>query len=572
MRLKSISVKNFRSLADIEVPLESYTCFIGRNDAGKSSVLRAIELLLDPTQSPTARDLSSFQDGTGIVEFCGEFVDVPALHPLSHNGSIKLRRRWGNGKDICEFEGEVPVSNTLKAMASGMLTKAQLNDDKELDIELRAELNNLPDGKVQPTWWKEKYVELDEKQLVAKETGWQSIAAKDVYEFFDVVFLTADMRAQEESADSETTVFGKLGGILFREACRAHPELLTARGELERVLASLSTRDEEGNWSLGSIQRLEGVLQEEVNRFEPRVTVKPTATAPTVPKLDFRLGLDVRDEHVAGLTAMGHGLRRSLVFAMLRALGRMQEIVGEEPAETIRQLRIFLVEEPELYLHPQAERARMRELRELSEQEFTQVIACTHSAFFIDMSLYRSIVRLERANRNASRVWAWSGNDLDADEKEKLKAIRAMHPTSAAALFADLAILAEGPTEVGCLPSLAERLGIDTSSVEIVDCGGAGSVPMLARVCDAFGIKYTTWFDQDRPDDITKAIAQATAGRMALIVLDPDWEAVAGVPAGAGGKPWRSYSHFVLNNAALPPELEFAIQSAYGHTSLDMRP
>jgi transcriptional regulator with XRE-family HTH domain len=146
-----------------------------------------------------------------------------------------------------------------------------------------------------------------------------------------------------------------------------------------------------------------------------------------------------------------------------------------------------------------------------------------------------------------------------------------MHPTSAAALFADLAILAEGATEVGCLPILAERLGIDTSSVEIVDCGGAPSIPMLAKVCDAFGIKYTTWFDQDRPEDIAKAVAQATAGRMALIVLDPDWEAVAGVPAGAGGKPWRSYSHFVLNNAALPLELELAVRSAYNHTSLDMR-
>ena len=46
MYLHSIHIKGFRKLEDVTVNLSDTTFLIGPNNAGKSSILKAIELLL----------------------------------------------------------------------------------------------------------------------------------------------------------------------------------------------------------------------------------------------------------------------------------------------------------------------------------------------------------------------------------------------------------------------------------------------------------------------------------------------------------------------------------------------
>lgn len=578
MRLKSIKVSGFRSLQNLTAPLEPYSCLIGRNDAGKSSLLRAIQLLLDPNEKAVATDFCNIGGNAAaqiIIE--GEFIGCPASLSFSDGGSALLRRTISQTLDFYEARGQTPVSPTLKAMLAGKLTKGELKADESLPDEIREASNSLPGRRLSVQQWQEFYAQIDGQGWVEKEPGMAPASSAHVSDAFDVIFLTADMRAAEEAADSSKSIFSRLGGILYREACLSHPELVSKRAELDEILLKLASKNEQGKWIFESVQKLEDVLQEELNRFDPDVRITPKAESAKLPAISFPFKLDVEDGLASGLQCMGHGLRRSLVFAMLRTLSRMPEIAApaaEGAPAPPEKFKAFLIEEPELYLHPQAERARMRDLQDLGDKPMTQVLACTHSAFFVDMSRYRSILRMERPGRAASNCFSWSGPDLDADEQKKLKAVRAMHPTSSAALFADVAILSEGATEVGCLPALASGLGLDISNIEVVDCGGGGSIPAMARICDAIGVRYVTWFDQDQNDSIAKVQGAATAGRLALVVLSPDWETVAAIPGAPfkkKEKPWRSYQHFILNGAALTPMLELAIKAAYQHTNFDMR-
>jgi len=65
MRIDRLVVRNFRNLADIDLRLLPGTVIVGENRAGKSNLIHALRLILDPTFSFVDRQLSKedFWDG-----------------------------------------------------------------------------------------------------------------------------------------------------------------------------------------------------------------------------------------------------------------------------------------------------------------------------------------------------------------------------------------------------------------------------------------------------------------------------------------------------------------------------
>ncbi len=46
LKIKNIKIKNFRSIVDIDIDTDKLNIFVGLNDAGKSNVLKALNLFL----------------------------------------------------------------------------------------------------------------------------------------------------------------------------------------------------------------------------------------------------------------------------------------------------------------------------------------------------------------------------------------------------------------------------------------------------------------------------------------------------------------------------------------------
>ena len=47
MIIEKIRIKNFRSIVDETIELNEFNCFVGRNDSGKSNVLKALNLFFN---------------------------------------------------------------------------------------------------------------------------------------------------------------------------------------------------------------------------------------------------------------------------------------------------------------------------------------------------------------------------------------------------------------------------------------------------------------------------------------------------------------------------------------------
>jgi predicted ATPase len=90
MYLSRFGVKNYKCLGEIEIPLTPIHVLIGENDAGKSSLLEAIEVFCASAMKPLAnlfpqpwkgRELVLSGHGHPIVEVWGEWSHMPEQQP-----------------------------------------------------------------------------------------------------------------------------------------------------------------------------------------------------------------------------------------------------------------------------------------------------------------------------------------------------------------------------------------------------------------------------------------------------------------------------------------------------------
>jgi ABC-type multidrug transport system ATPase subunit len=107
MRIRSIQVKNFKSLVDLDLALAKFTCLIGLNGVGKSTVLQFIDFLSQLVRGDMTgwleerqwkpRDVRSKLTAKKNVEFCVRFDDAkarPAGHWEGHYNPSENRCTW----------------------------------------------------------------------------------------------------------------------------------------------------------------------------------------------------------------------------------------------------------------------------------------------------------------------------------------------------------------------------------------------------------------------------------------------------------------------------------------------
>lgn len=182
---------------------------------------------------------------------------------------------------------------------------------------------------------------------------------------------------------------------------------------------------------------------------------------------------------------MGGGIQNAIVLAILKAF-----------EETRRKGAIILIEEPEMFLHPQMQRSLYKTIREIGRTN--QVIYTTHSPHFVSVPEYDEVV-LVRKSGEGTYV---RRSDLPANSRRHEKLIKELDPERNELFFARRLLLVEGDTEKLAFPVYAGRIGLDLDreGATIVEVGGKRNLKEFAEIAISFGIPTGIVYDEDSSD------------------------------------------------------------------------
>ena len=183
-------------------------------------------------------------------------------------------------------------------------------------------------------------------------------------------------------------------GRLFEQARKEFESDAANKAEFKRRYEAAmdmirSTRIKEIEETIGSTtKRMLGFLG--TSALED-VNVAFGFSDPANPFNSLRLNFTEGDIQLPG-DELGLGIQSALVVGIFEALRQLGGEIGT-----------VIIEEPEMYLHPQAQRYFYRILVDLTERDHCQVIYSTHSPIFADLSRFES-VRLCRNDRHKLRI------------------------------------------------------------------------------------------------------------------------------------------------------------------------
>jgi putative ATP-dependent endonuclease of OLD family len=233
---------------------------------------------------------------------------------------------------------------------------------------------------------------------------------------------------------------------------------------------------------------------------------------------------------------LGSGLQNAILLSLFRTYA----LLGRSAAT-------IAIEEPEIFLHPNAQRMLCSLLRNLTERG-SQVFYTTHSSTFVDMCNCGSICVVRKIPHAGTQIQQVIDFGIEGDAKKEFETYVQFDPERNEMFFAKRVLLVEGDTEKVVFPIIAEKMGINLNDagITIVECSNKHGITVFAPVLSSFRIPYVVVHDRDpgkTTEQENQRIATIVGDPSRIFILDPDFEAVASIPSGKS-KPFNAFINF----------------------------
>jgi len=384
MRLVEVKITNFRGYsAEACIDVCGLTMLVGRNDAGKSSILEALDIYFNDAK--IERDDCCVHTESAEVRIACVFEDLPASIVIDETHETTLESEY-----LLRSDGRLEIAKTYDcstatvkaAVASARavhpsvleiddLLSLTLTELKALAKKRSVDLSAINQTAKAPV---RKAIRdaVGDLQLIEKDVSLKKASAKDaldqIQKYLPVYALFKSDRA---STDQDSEAQDPLKTAIKEAIRRRETDLQGVIAEIKNELATVAAR---------TVEKIREMNPELADQLHPTVKSK---------QWDSLFNVSLTGDDDIPINKRGSGTRRLILLNFFRAK-------AEEDANKQGTGVIYAVEEPETSQHPNHQKMLLDAFEQLVEQGQCQIILTTHTptlARRVDQSCLRLITR-----------------------------------------------------------------------------------------------------------------------------------------------------------------------------------
>ncbi|SRR5581483_1579482 len=325
MYLKSVILENFRSYRERTIiPIENLTAFVGTNEAGKSTILAALEIFFNSELiKPEKDDLSV---GGGNESFCigcifgheNETIVLDASATtnlrdeflLNPDGNLEILKRFNCSAKTVKVEAFANALHPAEFEKSLLLLK---------NAELKTEITNRA---VEGVAKKSSNVSIRKAlwEALAKEKTLQEIpldkeGAKEIYEqlgkFLPIYALfEADRTSRDDDDEAQDPM-----KLATAEAIRElEPDLISIKTVIQKRVLDVANR-----------------TLDKLREINPKIAAQLTPEFKEEPKWSSIFKFILRGDQDIPLNKRGSGVRRLILISFFRAEAERRQSLEKSP-------------------------------------------------------------------------------------------------------------------------------------------------------------------------------------------------------------------------------------------------
>lgn len=568
MRLHTLKINGFKRIHNAQVNFGDATFLIGSNNAGKSSVLKAIEWLLsDKKRMATDCYCSEVDIETGenkvsckevILEaefrnipdeakgwrgFKGRVFNYDPADSGETGNSIFYRKSYLLGEDVTiELKS---LKRNLKQDFEALKKPSEFINSG-IDAKIISELFPALDKNISANE-KAKLELIDEIWDITKEEVWDKnpggIGGVVLSKLPSFLLIPAESGATE--IEDKTGVLQKTLNELFKDVRGSSANYRRAQECLNELAKELNPSDESSEFGImmGELNKvLCGVFPESKIYASADLSNPDTALSPT---FSIEMSSNIRTT----VSNQGTGMVRAAVFGLLRFRQAWLKKRGEDERSLI-----IGFEEPEIYLHPSAANQMRDIIYELSGMS-SQIIATTHSPYLIDLSRKpRQILNRFHYESSHTSINPFSVTEkykqLSENDKSYVKMVMKLDDHMSRIFFTKKVIIVEGDTEEIIFKEALRRVPISSrnkilTNTELVKARGKAAIIGLIKYLSALEVDFIVIHDRDKgvkgAEVFNPIILEAAGSPDKVIVVEECIEDILGCPVPTSEKPFNAY-------------------------------